>query len=138
MKYEIEDKSLRVKRDLARIESGFLKFRNRSGAKKNYPARLRILAVNTVASGVGTSEVAEAANVTIKSIANWQRALSAAKIEPARELVLAQVSETERQRVEGNEIVGLANIHLQSGIRIELPVSILTASFLKSLGHGVE
>lgn len=71
----------------ARIASEFAAHRERHvGKTGHYPAQLKKLALSGLAKGLKPSEVAEAAQLTTKSIYNWTQ--SAPKIAAPSELTL--------------------------------------------------
>ena len=135
MGYEIKDKGLHTRLDLRNLSREFARFRSKNNTNKNYPVALRRLTVGIVASGGRIGEIAKAAKVSKESIRAWQRALLG-EIESPRELTLNQEPEVV-EISENRELAGLASIYLKSGVRIELPVSALTSSFVRSLNQGV-
>jgi transposase-like protein len=132
LKFKIQSNHRGAGPDLAKVGREFATFRGQTGRNKNYPARLKQMAVDALASGSSASEVAKAVKVSVYSIMNWKKTVIPSSSPAPRELTVTEAPEAAPRLAEQN----MASIHLLCGVRIDLPVSALTSSFLKSINQG--
>lgn len=121
-------------RALDEIRHMFAERRKQFGRKPfgGYPHSFKKCAVAAVARGISPKGVAKAAGVSEPSIRNWCKELKV-KIEPPAELKLIEAKGCEASPEAKS---GTAFIQFRSGLRIEIPVSGLSAELIKTL-NGV-
>jgi hypothetical protein len=121
-------------RALDEIGQMFAERRKQFGRKPfgGYPHSFKNRTVGAVARGISLRDVAKAAGVSEPSIRTWCKQLKV-KIEPPAELKLIEAKGCEASP-QGKS--GTAFIQFRSGLRIEIPVSGLSAELIKTL-NGV-
>ncbi len=122
------------KRALDEIRQMFAERRKQFGRKPygGYPHSFKNRAVGAVARGISPKDAARAAGVSEPSIRTWCKDLKA-KVEPPAELKLTEAKGCEASP-QGKS--STAFIQFRSGLRIEIPVSGLSAELIKTL-NGV-
>jgi len=124
--------STQQRRELNKIRQVFSRWRASGNHKQaGHPARMMMGAIAGVDSGLPPVLVAEAAGVSTRTIGNWRKQLAT---EAPQELRLVQPLDEPMQNNLPNALAEpIARIYFQSGIRLELPTSAITDSFLKLL-----
>ena len=120
-------------RALDEIRQMFAERRKQFGRKPfgGYPHSFKNRAVGAVARGISLRDVAKAAGISEPSIRTWCKELKI-KIEPPAELKLVEAKDCEA----APQGKSTAFIQFRSGLRIEIPVSGLSAELIKTL-NGV-
>jgi hypothetical protein len=112
---------------LIRVRKAFSVHRRRNGSRQRYSQSLRNLVVSALEKGCSSGQIASAAGISEPSVRNWSN---------HRPLIAVRELRVEPDKIERVE-EGTAKIHLKSGVRIEIPMSSLTASLVSALGGAI-
>lgn len=119
---------------LAGIRRSFARHRRRHHkvGRAGYPESLKALALSALRQRISHHAVADAAGISRQSLTTWLQSDSFIQASDSpRELTLIESSPPSSQ---SSEII---QIHLRSGVRIDLGISALTPMLIDLLGGGV-
>lgn len=143
-------KQLNEKVILMRIDRTFAKHRRTDrGKTAGYPAHLKALALTAIELGLSPQTIATVAGISSQSLTNWQtanHANSKAATAPPRELTV--IKDHDSHAVTALTVPRAPSvpldtqvsmqIHLCSGVRVDLPVSAFTSSLFELLNGGAK